>query len=59
MTQALARWWHPVASSEALDVLHRAMRPTSYRRICMVIKTASDFPVFFVIAYSAVAHNHS
>jgi hypothetical protein len=28
--QALARWWHPVASSEALDVLHRAIRPALY-----------------------------
>jgi hypothetical protein len=33
--QALTRWRHPVASSEALDVLHRAMRPASYRCIAM------------------------
>jgi hypothetical protein len=25
--QALAQWRHPVASNEAQDVLHRAMRP--------------------------------
>jgi hypothetical protein len=30
-----------VASSEAQDVLHWAMRPTSYRRIHMVIKITS------------------
>ncbi len=46
--QALARWWHPVASSEAMDVLHRAMRPTSYRCIAMAIEIAIDSPAFFV-----------
>jgi len=34
--QALARWRHPVASSEALDVLHRAMRLALY---CYKLKT--------------------
>jgi hypothetical protein len=43
--QALARWWHPVASSEALDVLHRAIRPALY---CLI---------FFVIADFIVGHN--
>jgi hypothetical protein len=57
--QALARWWHPVASSEALDVLNRAMRPALYRRIRMTIKTGSNFPDFVIIVYSIVAHNHS
>ena len=32
------RWRHPVASSEALDVLHWAMCPALYRRICMAIE---------------------
>jgi len=36
--QALARWQHPVAPSEALDVLYRAMRPASYRRIRIAIE---------------------
>ncbi len=36
-----ARWRRPVASSEALDLLHRAMRAVTYRRIAMAIKTAS------------------
>jgi len=39
----------PVASSEAPDVLHQAMRPALYRRICMAIKTASNLLTFFVV----------
>jgi len=52
MTQAIDRWWHPVASSEALDVLHRAMCPMLFRRICMAIEIASDLPTFFVVVDS-------
>ena len=48
--QALAQWQHPVASSEALDVLHRAMRPASYRCIAMATKIVVDLPAFFVSA---------
>jgi len=44
--QALAQWWHPVASSEALDVLYRTMRPASYRCIAMAVEIASDLPSF-------------
>ena len=44
--RVLARWWHPVASSEALDPLHRAMRAVSYRRITMAIETARKVGVF-------------
>jgi len=40
--QALAQWRHPVASSEALDVLYRAMRPASYCCIAMAIEIASN-----------------
>ena len=47
--QALARWPHPVASSEAPDVIHRAMRPASYRLTRMAIKIASDLPACFVV----------
>jgi hypothetical protein len=43
----LARWWRPVASSEALDLLHWAMCAVMYRRIAMAIKTASFAGVFF------------
>jgi hypothetical protein len=46
--QALARWLHPMASSEAPDVIHRAMRPALYHCIVMAIKIASDSPAFFV-----------
>ena len=38
---ALTQWWHPVASSEAQDVLHLAMRPASHRRIRMIIEIVS------------------
>ena len=40
--QALAQWRHPVASSEALAVLHQGMCPTSYHHICMAIKIAGQ-----------------
>ncbi len=49
MAQALARWRHPVASSEAWDVLHWVMRPASYRRIRMAIEIARDSPACFVV----------
>ncbi len=42
----LAQWRHPVASSEALDLFHRAMRADTYRRIAMAIKTATFLGVF-------------
>ncbi len=48
MMQALDQWRHPVASSEALDVLYREMRPASYRCIAMAIEIAIDSPAFFV-----------
>jgi hypothetical protein len=40
---------HPVALSEALDVLHQAMRPALYCRIRMAFKIASYSPAFFVV----------
>ena len=51
----LARWQHPVASSEALDVLHWVMHPAWHRRIRMVIKIAVDLPAFFVALISLLA----
>ena len=50
--QALAQWRHPVASSEALDVLHRVMRPASYRCITMAIEIVIYLPEFFVLSIS-------
>ena len=41
-----AQCWHPVASSEALDLLHRAMHAVMYRRIAMAIEMASFAGVF-------------
>ena len=38
LERVLARWWHLVAFVKALDLLHRAMRSVSYRRIAMVIE---------------------
>jgi hypothetical protein len=56
---SLARWWHPVASSEAQDVLHRAMCPASRHRIRMAIEIASYSPAFFVFVDLLFAHNVS
>jgi hypothetical protein len=63
MVQALAQWRHPVASSEALDVLHWAMCPALYRRVCMAIKIASNSPTFSLVIDSllptTIAKKHS
>jgi hypothetical protein len=53
--RALAQWWHPLASSEALVVLHRSMRPASHRRIRMVVEIIVDLPAFFVVSISLLA----
>jgi hypothetical protein len=53
--RALAQWQHPLASSEALVVLHREMRPTSHRRICMVVKIIVDLAAFFFASISLLA----
>ncbi len=45
--RVLVQWWHPMASSEALDPLHWPMRVVLYRRIVMAIKTASKVGVLF------------
>jgi len=50
--QALARWRHPVAPSEALDGLHRAMRPASYLCIAMAIEIVVDLPAFLLSSIS-------
>jgi hypothetical protein len=59
MAHALNQWRHPVASSEALDVLHRAIRPSLYCLIRMATEIVSDLPAFFVITDYLFAHNHS
>jgi hypothetical protein len=41
-----------VASSEALDMLYRAMRPALYRCIAMAIEIAMDLPALFVAVNS-------
>jgi hypothetical protein len=47
MDIVLAQWWHSVASSEAVDLLHWTMRKVTYRRIAMAIKMDSKVGVFF------------
>jgi hypothetical protein len=42
----LAQWWHPVASSEALDLLYWAMHVVLYRRTTTAIKVARFVGVF-------------
>jgi hypothetical protein len=53
--QALAQSRHPVAYSEALDVLHQAMHPASYRCIAMAIEIVVNLPEFFVSSISLLA----
>jgi hypothetical protein len=59
MAQTLAGWRHPVAPSEALDVLYQAMRmrPALYRHIHMAIEIACNLPAFFVVANSLLPTN--
>jgi len=56
MMQALAQWQHPATSNEAQDVFHWAMHPTSYCRIHMVIKIASNSPAFLTTFDFVVTH---
>ena len=45
--QMLAQWWHPVASSEALTLLHWVMCSVSYCHIAIAIRMASKVGVCF------------
>ena len=51
----LARWWQPVASVEALNLLYPAMCTVSYRHIAMASETASKLGTFFTVVLFAVA----
>jgi hypothetical protein len=55
MMQALGRWRHPVASIEALDMLHRAMRITLYRCITMATEIVVNLPALSVSSISLFA----
>ena len=46
--RALDQWQHPVALSEALDMLYWEMCPVLYCCIAMAIEIAIDSPAFFV-----------
>ena len=54
---ALDQWWHPVASIEAQDVLHRhrAMRIAPYRPAGMAIEIGFDLLAFSVSSISLLA----
>jgi hypothetical protein len=51
----VARWWRPVASTKALDLLYWAMRVVLYRPTAAAIKMARKVGPFFVVVLSAVA----
>jgi hypothetical protein len=53
--RSLSQWRHPLASIEALVVLHRSMRPASHRRIRMVVEIVVDLPAFFVASILLLA----
>ena len=48
LLKQLARWQCPVASSKALDLIHRAMCMVTYWRIAVSINMASNVGVFCV-----------
>jgi hypothetical protein len=50
----LAQWWHPVVSSEALDLLHWVMR-VAYQRTTTAIEMASKVGHVFSVVFFAVA----
>ncbi len=45
--RVLDQCWHPMASSEAMDLLYRAMCMVLFRRTAAAIKMASLFGTFF------------
>jgi hypothetical protein len=55
MMRALGRWRHPVASIEALDMLHRAMCIASYRCITMATEIVVNLPALSVSSISLFA----
>jgi hypothetical protein len=51
----LAQWRHPVASCEALDLLHWMMHAVTYRHIAMAIKTPTFLGVLLIVVCLPVA----
>ncbi len=43
----LAQYWHPMASSESLDLLHQTMHTVTHGSIAVAIRMASKVGVFF------------
>ena len=44
--RVVTRWWLPVASGEAMVMLHRAMRSVLHRRTAIAIKMARNGETF-------------
>jgi hypothetical protein len=59
MVRIVTRWWHPVASYVAQDVLHRAMCSILQQWIAKDIKTASKVGAFVCHCRFVVMHNLS
>ena len=57
--QILARWWRPVASNVAQDVLHWGMCSVLQMWIAKAIETASEGGAFVFHRQFAVVHNLS
>jgi hypothetical protein len=57
--QILAQWQLPVASSVAMDLLHRTMRTSLHRCITMTVKMASKGGALFYHRQFVVVHNRS
>ncbi len=52
----VARWWHPVASRVALDMLHWAMPSVLLRRTAVATKMANDGSAFVHYHFSFAWH---
>jgi len=55
--QIVARWWRPVASNVAQDILHRAMCSVLQRWMAKEIETASEGGAFVCHHQFVVLHN--
>jgi hypothetical protein len=59
MEQLVTRWWQPVASGIAMDILHQAMHFISHRRTAMAIEMAGRQGDLFSIVDFIIDHNHN
>jgi hypothetical protein len=52
LEQVLAQWWHPVVSSEALDLIYPAMRMALY---CCIVMTPALLVYLLIVVCLHVA----